>query len=260
MKFDKVCEENDIATLKAKYQAEKEKKEAAAAKKAEYDRDLDVTRTRLTDTKGNLIPMKYLKKDDQRYTKYLDSILNKFDAGTLLIDFAVNPENEDEIMLDVEYRGDCVWLFSKGKQSTYKEDAKGPIQRFKSVGEFIDSMTTSMYNINQGVDRKMVRDNLFDPESFKRVTQQIRDFADDYPNKGKALQYDNGKWDMEIKFRRSLRRLSGQKFPDDVSSRYVIYPAISGENKWGRIIAPDEEERYDPSLWEELLRFGGKIG
>lgn len=258
MKFDKICEENDIAALKAKYQAKKEKEQAVAAKKVEYDRDLNITRTRLTDTKGNLIPMKYLKKDDQRYTKYLDSILNKFDAGTLLIDFAVNPENEDEIMLDVEYRGDCIWLFSKGKQSTYKEGAQGPIQRFKSIDEFVNSMTTSIYNINQDVDKKTVRENLFDPESFKRVIRQIRDFANDYPNKGKALQYDNGKWDLEIKFRRSLRRLSGIKFSDDVSSKYVIYPAISGENKWGRIIAPDEEERYDPSLWEKLLLVGKK--
>jgi hypothetical protein len=43
-------------------------------------------------------------------------------------------------------------------------------------------------------------------------------------------------------------------FPNDVSSRFVIYPAISGENKWGRIVAPDEKEKYDPSLWESLLR------
>ncbi len=238
----------------------KKKKKLLRPKKAEYERDLDVTRSRLTDINGNLIPMKYLKNDDERYTRYLDSILNKFDAGTLLIDFAINPENEDEIMLDVEFRGDCIWLFSKGKQSKYEDDAKGPIQRFNSVDEFIDSMTKSIYAINQDVDKKMVRDNLFDPESFNRIVYQIRDFANNYPNKGKSLEYSGGNWDIKIKFRRSLRRLSGTKFPNDISSKYVIYPAISGENKWGRIISPEEEEKYDPSLWEKLLRFGGKIG
>lgn len=259
MKFNIVNEENDIAALKAKYQAEKEKKEADELKKAEYDRDLNITRTRLRDINGNLIPMKYLKKEDERYTRYLDSLLNKFDAGTLLIDFAIDPENKKRVKLDVEFRGDCIWLFSKGKQSKYEDDAKGPIQRFDSVYEFIESLTASMYEINQNVDKKMVRDNLFDPESLERVVEQIYEFAEEYPWKANSLQHNNGQWDLEIKFRRSLRRLSGTKFPKDKSSPYVIYPAISGENKWGKIIAPKEKEIYDPSLWEQMIQaFAGK--
>lgn len=256
MKFNEIFE--DIATLKAKYQAKKEKEEALAAKKADFERDLEVTRTRLHDVHGNMIPMKYLKSDDERYTKYLNGLLNKFDAGTLLIDFAINPKNKKEVKLEVEFRGDCIWLFSKGKQSKYEENAKGPIQIFDSVSEFIRSLTTSIYEINQNVDKKAVRDNLFDPESLERVVEQIYEFAEEYPGKTRSLVHKDDQWDMEVKFRRSLRRLSGSKFPKDNSSQYVIYPAISAENRWGKIISPKEKESLDPSLWEQIQAFAGK--
>jgi len=38
-------------------------------------------------------------------------------------------------------------------------------------------------------------------------------------------------------------------------SPYVIYPSISGEDKWRRVIALKEIEDLDSSLWEELLNF-----
>lgn len=80
------------------------------------------------------------------------------------------------------------------------------------------------------------------------MIKQLREFALEYPKKTRSLKKD-GEWDVEIKFRRSLRRLAGIKLPNDISSKYVIYPSISGENKWGRIISPDEIEKSDPTLW-----------
>ena len=201
---------------------------------------------------------KILKEETLLQDKIVDSILNKFDAGTLLIDFAINPSNREKIKLEVEFRGDCIWLFSRDKLSKYEEESKGPIQIFSSVNEFVDSMTYSMYSINQHVDKKAVAENLFDPESFKHVIKQISEFAREYPEKAKSLQHKNNQWDVEIKFRRSLRRLSGIKTKDDYSSPYVIYPAISGENKWGRIVAPKEKELLDPSIWEHIQTLAGK--
>lgn len=205
-----------------------------------YRQDLEKTRTRTRTEKGDLISPRYLKSDDQRHTKLIDSILSRFDAGTLLIDFAINPKKKTEMKLEVEFKGDCYWLFG----------SKTSNQVFNSVDSFIHHITNSLYTVNQDVDKKAVRENLFDPESFNRVVKQLREFALEYPKKTRSLKKE-GEWDVEIKFRRSLRRLSGVKFPSDISSKYVIYPSISGENKWGRIISPDEVETSDSTLWQE---------
>jgi len=234
MKFNKTFEEQDIESLRAKYYEKK-------AKKDELEADLNRSKKILRDKNGNLIPLKYFKDDDKRHENLIDEILNKFDSGSILLDFAVNPKNEKLIKLDAEFTGDCLWLFNHKISG---------IIRFPSIDSFIWSLTNSVYSVNLHVNKKKVDNNLFDVKSLNRVVEQIHEFAKEYPKKALSLKNENGEWDMEIKFRRSLRRLSGDKFQEDNSSPYVIYPSISGLNKWGRIISPKEEEKYDSSLWK----------
>ena len=204
-------------------------------------REYDELRNQKKNIHGQYVSSKHLKDiDDIREP----GSSPRMELGTIYISFARCEEKgrENEIKLDVEYIGAAETILGSYGTNEYNARKKSK-WRFNSPESFYSQMESSINLQNSGVDRKMFRDNVLDPENLKPIIRQIREFVLDFPLRAKSLDPKYGV-DMEVKLRFNWE----QGF-------HGFAPKLSGIKKYGRMIPANKDvpEKYDRSLWESML-------
>jgi uncharacterized protein (DUF2344 family) len=176
-----------------------------------------------------------LKRQQSRMNKFSSDkvlkMLKKLDQGRILIEFMTRNNKTD---LVVKFDTDIAWLLNKGHKN---------IVYFQSINSFTNHIKQSIDSIYKS-DLKAVYREVFDPQEMDAIFRQIKSYSIQYKSKSKSLAFKksdavdgekNTDWDMEIRFRRSLEKMS--KGPD-----WKIHPILTANKEFGKIIAPNEQE------------------
>lgn len=191
---------------------------------------------------------KYQEKlSSMRMNKYsvdkVNEMMHKLDGGKMLIDFAISKDEDEATKLKVQFDEKSSKYFSKGKTNDLY---------FTSAKSLFDFIKDSLMSIYQYSDFKMVYNHMFDPKSLQAVKDQIDQFQEQYPNKALSLTTSSSSslkgekkqsWDMVVIFRRRMTNLAKRI--------WHIVPVVSYDNRYGKIIEPEEQEVYDKNLWKK---------